>query len=112
MKTRATSVLIIFAAVLSAACPPPPVPPSDTGDGGFVVIDASKPDASSNSGVSDDCQTACDNLRSLGCKEGLADNCASTCRRANGTLTDLNLKCLIAKKTKAEVRTCRSVTCE
>lgn len=93
MKLAAAALL----ALLAAECPAKPSP-APVGD--------AAPDAGS-------CAIACSNLASLGCQEGVADNCTSTCEHVETTrLTELHPSCLAAAKTKAEARACsKSVAC-
>jgi hypothetical protein len=52
-------------------------------------------------------EAACASLKSAGCKEGLAANCAAVMRRvAEFQLTKVNVPCLVAAKTKTAVRAC------
>jgi hypothetical protein len=54
----------------------------------------------------------CEHLRALGCEEGIRPNCAEVFDRVQEKrLTDLKPECLLGKKTKEGVRTCKSVAC-
>ena len=89
--------------LLLAACPRTPEEPRTTPDASEAAspldYDASTPEA------------VCSNLKTLGCKEGAAANCAETIRRAQGRITDLNLDCLLEAGTKTAARGCKSVDC-
>lgn len=87
---------IALLSLLAAECPAKPSP-APVGD--------AAPDNGS-------CAAACSNLRGLGCKEGLADNCVATCEHVEATrLTELHPTCLTRAATKAEARLCGSVSC-
>lgn len=82
--------------VASAACPPAPKPaPLPLPDGGVM------------------CAVACENLRTIGCPEAFADPpCEVVCAKVQAfEMTDLNLACLSAARSKPEARACKSVKC-
>lgn len=87
---------IVLGLVAAQGCPPSPAPP-----------DANVGDAAPST-----CAAACANLLSLGCHEGVAANCVSSCDYATSSrLTDLHAGCLAAAKSRAEARACGTVAC-
>ena len=101
--------ILSFAALtfVSEACPPHrPVPVVDASDIGPRLSPLGA-DAGCHA-----CSCACANLAQLRCVEGLRSGCVATCEHTVATgITDLHLECLASKKTRAEVRGCKSVDC-
>jgi|WetSurMetagenome_2_1015567.scaffolds.fasta_scaffold713134_2 hypothetical protein len=82
-------ILLLTIALVGCATPPAPAPTDPTS-----------------------CRDACSNLAKLGCPEGLAANCESTCKRASDEgLTDLRPSCLREATSQEEARSCGTVTC-
>ena len=113
MKTILTLGMLVL-----SSCPPAPNPPAPQ-DGGSAVVDAGGADASLPASDAAPapadaapapltaCGKACVNLAALGCSEGSAANCASTCDKAQSArLTDMHPDCLAAAKDKAAIRAC------
>jgi len=101
---------------LLPSCPPsptPPAPPEAGADASLIVPDAAPlVDAAPvavDAGPSTPCSRACANMAALGCSEGTALNCASTCEKAQSTrIIDMKPDCLASAKDKAAVRACTS----
>ena len=82
-----------------AACPPHPVTPAPDADA--VAPPAPTPPPPSVT------QAACDTLKSLGCAEGAASNCAVTLEHmAEDRLTGLDPQCVASAKSVTAVRAC------
>jgi hypothetical protein len=65
----------------------------------------------SDQAVAATCPNACATLKRLGCPE--AAGCLDSCTKVTKThLTDLDLACVVKAKTQAQVRSCRSVSCQ
>jgi hypothetical protein len=70
------------------------------------------PKPSPSPDVATSCRDACSHLADLGCAEGLAATCVTTCCQAQSEgITDLHLACLLAAPTTEDVRHCGSVAC-
>lgn len=96
----AIAVFAAAAASLAAECPSRPTP---------VGLDASRPPVDGSTGA----EAACTNLRTLGCIEGTAGDCAVTIDHVVATrLTRIDVGCLARAATKGEARACGgSVSC-
>jgi hypothetical protein len=58
------------------------------------------------------CQTACANLATLTCAEGIDTTCETTCQNATTQgIADLNLPCLTSATSVAAVQACGTVNC-
>jgi hypothetical protein len=84
-------------AVLLPACPSQTTPPIP--EIGVVVIE----------GGTDSCAQACSAMAAASCPEGLASDCAATCRTIQSRpnfATDMNVSCLVKAKTSSDVKAC------
>lgn len=104
------SLALIIGLLLVHGCPSPlpqpqPVPPD--------AADASPPLADGAPFPPTPAGNACENLRAVGCSEGMAANCVAVLEHNEiGHLVNLNLPCLASKKTKEEIRQCsKSIIC-
>lgn len=57
------------------------------------------------------CAEACDNLKTLGCPEGLSLDCVPTCEASSGQLS-YHLDCLASAGDAAAAQACGSVDCD
>jgi hypothetical protein len=109
--------LVVFATltalllVVAIGCPqirPAPVAPADASDATAPTDGAFDDDAPATIDASISCATACERLRSLGCKEGKLVDCADVVCRMNADthFRHYNLMCITRATTIGSVRAC------